>query len=57
MQLKSHLNIEFLEKSIIEKIGLNVAIKNDRKNKGTITFSYNDLSQLNKIIDIIKSNY
>ena len=54
---KKDPNIEFLEKSIIEKIGLNVAIKNDRKNKGTITFSYNDLSQLNKIIDIIKSNY
>ncbi len=54
---KKDSNIEFLEKSIIEKIGLNVAIKNDRKNKGTITFSYNDLSQLNKIIEIIKSNY
>ncbi len=50
-------NIESLEKSISDKIGLNVVIKNDKKNKGTITFSYNDLSQLNKIIDIIKSNY
>ena len=50
-------NIEHLEKSITDKIGLNVVIKNDKKNKGTITFSYNDLSQLNKIIDIIKSNY
>ena len=54
---KKDTNIEFLEKSIIEKIGLNVSIKNDRKNKGTITFAYNDLSQLNKIIDIIKSSY
>ena len=54
---KKDANIELLEKSIIEKIGLNVSIKNDRKNKGTITFSYNDLSQLNKIIDIIKSSY
>ena len=54
---KKDTNIEFLEKSIIEKIGLNVSIKNDRRNKGTITFSYNDLSQLNKIIDIIKSSY
>ena len=54
---KKDANIEFLEKSIIEKIGLNVSIKNNRKNKGTITFSYNDLNQLNKIIDIVKSNY
>ena len=54
---KKDTNIEFLEKSIIEKIGLNVSIKNNRKNKGTITFSYNDLNQLNKIIDIVKSNY
>ena len=41
----------------MEKIGLSVLIKNDKKNKGTITFSYNDLDQLNKIIDIIKSHY
>ena len=54
---KKDTNIEFLEKSIIEKIGLNVSIKNNRKNKGTITFSYNDLNQLNKIIEIIKSSY
>ena len=50
-------NIEHLEKSISDKIGLNVVIKNNKKNKGTITFEYKDLSQLNKIIDIIKSNY
>ena len=50
-------NIIELEKSIIEKIGLNTKIKNNKKNKGTITFSFNDLDQLNKIIDIIKSNY
>ena len=50
-------NIQYLEKSIIDKIGLNVSIKNNKKNKGTITFSYNELDQLNKIIEIIKSNY
>ena len=27
------------------------------KNKGTITFAYHDLDQLNKIIEIIKENY
>ena len=50
-------NILNLEKSITEKIGLNVSIKNTKKNKGTITFAYHDMEQLNKLIDIIKSNY
>ena len=50
-------NIQNLEKSISEKIGLNVSIKNNKKNKGTITFAYHDVEQLNKIIDIIKANY
>ena len=50
-------NIQNLEKSVSEKIGLNVSIKNNKRNKGTITFSYHDIEQLNKIIDIIKSNY
>ena len=50
-------NIQDLENSISEKIGLNVSIKNTKNNKGSITFSYHDIDQLNKIIDIIKSNY
>ncbi len=50
-------NIKNLEQSISDKIGLNVSIKNNKKNKGSITFSYHDIEQLNKIIDIIKSNY
>ena len=50
-------NIQNLERLISDKIGLNVSIKNNRKNKGTITFVYHDIEQLNKIIDIIKSNY
>ncbi len=54
---QSDANIKNLENSIIEKIGLNVTIKNNRKNKGTITFSYTDINQLNKLIDIIKQNY
>ena len=58
-QLKDYKdpNIKELEKSITEKIGLNVIIKNDKKNKGSITFSYKEINQLNKIIEIIKSNY
>tara|TARA_B100000035_G_scaffold301622_1_gene298400 strand:+ start:25 stop:867 length:843 start_codon:yes stop_codon:yes gene_type:complete len=50
-------NIKDLENSLSEKIGLNVAIKNNKQNKGTITFGYKELDQLNKIIEIIKSNY
>ena len=50
-------NIQNLEKLISDKIGLHVSIKNNKKNKGTITFIYHDIDQLNKIIEIIKSNY
>ena len=50
-------NIIALELSISNKIGLNVDIKNNSRNKGKISFEYKDLDQLNKIIDIIKSNY
>ena len=50
-------NIQNLEISISDKIGLNVSIKNNKRNKGTITFEYKDLDQLNKIIETIKKNY
>jgi len=50
-------NIIALELSIINKIGLSVDIQNNKRNKGKISFEYKDLDQLNKIIDIIKSNY
>ena len=50
-------NIIALELSISNKIGLNVDIKNNKRNKGKISFEYKDLDQLNKIIDIIKNNY
>src|SRR6056300_1605917 len=51
------VNISELEKSISEKIGLNVAIKNDKRNKGSITFFHKEIDQLNKIIEIIKLHY
>ena len=50
-------NIIALELSVSNKIGLNVEIKNNKRNKGKISFEYKDLDQLNRIIDIIKSNY
>ena len=50
-------NLQALESSIIEKIGLNVLIKNKKNNTGSLVINYQDLDQLNKIIEIIKSNY
>jgi ParB family chromosome partitioning protein len=56
-KLSKDTNIKDLEFSITEKIGLYVVIKNKKNNIGSITFEYKDFDQLNKIIDIIKSNY
>jgi ParB family transcriptional regulator, chromosome partitioning protein len=50
-------NLQALEASIVEKIGLNILIKNKKNNTGTLVLEYKDLDQLNKIIEIIKSNY
>ena len=50
-------NIEHLEHSLLDKIGLSVEIKNKKNNKGSITFNYKELDQLNRIIEIIKQNY
>jgi ParB family chromosome partitioning protein len=54
---KKDTNIIALELSVSNKIGLNVDIQNNKRNKGKISFEYKDLDQLNRIIDIIKSNY
>jgi len=54
---KKDPNIKNLELSLIEKIGLNVLIKNNKKNAGSITLEYKNLEQLNKLIEVIKFNY
>ena len=54
---KKDSNISDLENSLTSKIGLNVMIKNNNRNKGSITFFYKEIDQLNKIIEAIKSNY
>jgi ParB family transcriptional regulator, chromosome partitioning protein len=54
---KKDANIKDLEIAVSNKIGLNVEIKNKKNNKGKITFEYKDLDQLNKIINIVKTNY
>jgi len=50
-------NIIHLEMSLVNKVGLNVEIKNKKNNKGKISFEYKHLDQLNKIIDIVKKYY
>ena len=51
------VNILNLEKSLKEKIGINVLIKNKKNNSGQLLFEYKDLDQLNRLIMVIKANY
>ena len=46
-----------LENSIEEKTGLKTFISNKKNNSGQLIFEYKDLDQLNRLIEIIKSNY
>ena len=50
-------NLIDLQLSLSEKIGINVLIKNKKNNTGSILFEYKNLDQLNRLIEIIKSNY
>jgi len=50
-------NLNQLETSLRDKTGLNIYIKNKKSNSGSISFEYRDLEQLNRIIEVIKSNY
>ena len=54
---KKDSNILNLQKDLEEKIGLNVSINNKKNNTGTIIFEYQDLDQLDKLINTIKNNY
>jgi len=56
-KLLKDANLKALESLIIEKIGLNILIKNKKNNTGSLVVEYKDLDQLNKIIEIIKTNY
>jgi len=55
--LNNDPNIKNLEETISNKIGLRVSIKNNKRNKGSITISFHDNNQLNRLIEIIKNNY
>ena len=50
-------NLRDLEDILEKKLGIKVLIKNKKNNSGSIIFDYKDLDQLNRLIEIIKSNY
>ena len=54
---KKDPNILDLQKVLEEKVGLTVSINNKKNNSGTISFEYQDLDQLHRLIDTIKKNY
>ena len=54
---KKDANILDLQRSLEEKTGLTVTVSNKKNNSGNITFNYQNLDQLDKIINIIKNNY
>jgi len=54
---KKDTNILDLQKGLEEKTGLSVSINNKKNNTGSISFEYQDLDQLDKLINTIKNNY
>ena len=55
--LTKNPDITSLENLLEEKIGLKTYVRNKKNNSGQLIFEYKDLDQLNKLIEIIKSNY
>ena len=54
---KKDSNILDLQRVLEEKTGLSVSVNNKKDNSGTISFEYQDLDQLDRIINTIKNNY
>ena len=50
-------NILELQKNLEEKTGLSVSVTNKKNHSGTISFEYQNLDQLDRIINTIKNNY
>ena len=46
-----------LEKTLETRLGIRVLIKNKKNNSGSLIFDYKNLDQLNRLIEVIKSNY
>ena len=54
---KKDSNVLELQRNLEEKTGLSVSINNKKNNSGTIYFEYNDLDQLDRLIETIKKYY
>ncbi len=50
-------NILAAENSLTDKIGMRVSISYKSNNSGVLSFEYKELSQLDRLIDIVKNNY
>ena len=50
-------NIIAAEKELTDKLGMKVLLKNKKNNTGILIFEYKAYDQLDRLIDIIKSNY
>ena len=55
--VSSFANLRDLEEILVRKLGIRVSIKNKKNNSGSLIFNYRDLNQLNRLIEVIKSNY
>ena len=55
--ISSFANLKDLEATLVNKLGIRVSIKNKKNNSGSIRFNYKSLDQLNRLIEILKSNY
>ncbi len=50
-------NIIAAEKELTDKLGMKVLLKNKKNNTGSLIFEYKAYDQLDRLIDVIKSNY
>ena len=50
-------NLRDLEDALVKRLGIRVSINNKKNNSGSLIFDYKNLDQLNRLIEIIKSNY
>ncbi len=54
---KKDPNIKDLENMIYTKTGIRTLIKNNKNNKGVVSFEYKSSDQLNRLIEVIKNHY
>ena len=50
-------NIAATEQELTDKIGMKVLLNSKKNNSGTLTFEYKETDQLDRLINIIKTNY